>query len=373
MAMPLGFHLIIKPISAKCNLNCAYCYYIDKINLFPKNKNFVMDDAILELLIKQYINDQQQNIINFTWQGGEPTLLGIEYFEKILRIQQKYAGNKTITNDLQTNGTLLDEKWCEFLAHNNFLVGLSIDGPPNLHNQYRRDENKNSTCEKVIKAAELLNKHLVNFNTLTVINNLNAKFSSEVYYFLRDIIGAKYMQFIPCVAKNFSDKIAKYSVIAEDYGNFLNEIFTLWYEQDLGKIIVMNFEATLNLMLGRSSPLCFFANCCGKSLVIEHDGSVYSCDHFVDPKYYLGNIKTQTLGELAMLKMQENFGLNKLKANSEECKKCKYFNLCFGECPKNRFINNKNYLCAGLKKYFAFVIPKMQNIIHVLKESGKII
>ncbi len=379
MSKPNSFHLIIKPTSAVCNLNCTYCYYLPKKKLFPHAKSFVIDDQLLELLIKQYIQGQTSQTIDFTWQGGEPALLGLDFFKKVIVMQKKYAGSKVITNDLQTNGTLLDDKWCVFLREHGFLVGLSVDGPPYLHDKYRLDSQGNKTCEKVLAAAKLLNKHHVDFNTLTVINRENAKYPEEVYLFLRDEIGAKYMQFIPCVERTNTHLVTEYSVIPEDYGDFLCGVFDHWYQHDLRKVFVMNFEATLNLLLQKPSPLCFFAQCCGKSLAVEHDGSVYSCDHFVSPEYQLGNIKEHCLAELAASANQEKFGLNKLNHVSNDCRSCAYFRLCYGECPKNRFVPDefgggaaKNYLCKGLKKYFAHVMPYMLKMAQALKESGLI-
>jgi uncharacterized protein len=365
---PNSFHLIIKPIGSVCNLNCTYCYYRSKKELFPDTKNFVMDERLLEELIEQTILGQESQTINFTWQGGEPTLLGIDFFQKIIKIQQKYAGTKKISNDLQTNGTFLDDDWCQFLHDHSFLVGLSIDGPPELHDLYRRDHRGDATCDRVVQAAELMQKYQVEFNTLTVLNQKNAKHPEAVYRFLKDRVGSKYMQFIPCVERN-ANEVTEWSVDPIDYGNFLCQLFDRWLSQDLHRVFIMNFEATLNLLVGRASPLCFFSNCCGKSLAVEHDGSLFSCDHFVLPSYKLGNIKEKPLSILASLPSQECFGLNKLNSLSTECRRCKYLTLCYGECPKNRFLDpitrqiRPNYLCAGLKKYFSHVLPHMINWI----------
>jgi len=388
------FHVMAKPIGPICNLNCSYCYYLDKKAFFPHQQKWRMSDATLEKFIQQHIAAQNVQEIRFSFQGGEPTLLGVDFFRKIIHLQKKHCPpTKQIANDLQTNGTLLDDQWCKFLHDNKFLVGLSIDGPKHLHDHYRTDENQYSTFDKVVAAAKLLQKHKVEFNTLTVVNRLNAQKPLEVYRFLRDELPSQYLQFIPCVEpKDFAriapqywqkDKlpafdspaarpgskdsiVTDWSVDPADYGNFLCAIFDEWLKNDVGKTFVLLFDAALGLWLGQNSSTCYFSEVCGKALALEHDGSVYSCDHYVYPEYKLGNIHDQSLAELAFSNRQMKFGLAKTSTLPQYCRQCKYLFACNGECPKNRFIltpdgqTGLNYLCRGLQRYFSHIDPWMK-------------
>lgn len=391
------FHMMAKPIGPVCNLNCTYCYYLSKKDFYKENEQWRIADDILEEYIKQYINEQNCKQINFSWQGGEPTLLGIDFFRKVVKLQKKYSpSDKIISNDIQTNGTLLNVEWCEFLHDNRFLVGLSIDGPSALNDKYRIDKNQQSNFYNVVAAAQLLKKYKVEFNTLTVVNRTNAKRPLDVYKFLRTKIGSTYMQFIPCVepkefttvAPQFWDEnklpkvgdsaacpgtsdslVTEWSVDPDDYGYFLCKIFDRWYRNDVGKVFIINFEASINLWVGRQSPVCYFAKMCGKSLAIEHDGNVYSCDHYVYPEYKLGNIKEQSLSQMAFSERQMRFGLNKSQSLPRYCRDCKFLFACHGECPKNRILRTLdgefglNYLCTGLKKYFQYIDPYIKLII----------
>lgn len=382
-------------------MNCTYCYYLCKKSYYSDNETWQISDELLERFIQQYIQEQEYKEIRFTWQGGEPTFLGLRFFQRAIELQKKYClEGKSITNDLQTNGTLLDNEWCKFLHDNNFLVGLSIDGPKKLHDKYRNDINNQSTFDTIANTAKLLRKHKVEFNTLTVVNRINAKQPLDVYKFLRNEIESKYMQFIPCIEpKEFStispqhwdkDKLPEighssthpgtsgsvvtdWSVDSLDYGYFLCRIFDRWHTNDIGKIFILNFEASLNRWMGKVSPICCFNEICGKSLALEHDGSIYSCDHYVYPEYILGNIKNRPLSKIAFSERQIRFGLSKNSSLPQFCSKCSYLFACNGECPKNRFLRTPdgeyglNYLCTGLKKYFSFIDPYMHSLSKKIK------
>jgi uncharacterized protein len=392
------FHVMIKPIGPKCNLKCDYCFYLPKEDLLSTHNNWRMSDEILEEFIKQYIQGQTCQEIVFSWQGGEPMLLGLDFFKKAIALEKKYANGKQIENDLQTNGVLLNEEWCKFLKENKFLVGLSIDGPKQLHDKHRFDKSGVSTFDKVFAAAKLLKKYDISFNVLATVNRDTAKEPLKVYRFLRDEIAPRAIQFSPCVEPKVFTKeawpywdvlqfptlgdsaahpgtpdsvVTDWSVDPDEYGDFLNAVFDEWYRYDLGK----TFDA-LQLWLGNPYGVgCTVAPICGKGLAIEHDGNVYSCDHLVYPKYHLGNIKEKQLVDMALSKQQEKFGLGKNKDLPQYCRDCEFLFACNGECPKNRFIRTPvgepglNYLCSGLKKYFSHINPYMRGIVNQIKEK----
>jgi len=322
-----GFHVLTKPIGPICNLDCRYCFYLEKEKLYPNERQWRMSDEMLEEYIRQYIQDQPVPEINFAWQGGEPTLLGMEFFRKVVELQQKYAGGRKISNALQTNGTLLDNEWCEFLAAHKFLIGLSIDGPRELHDQYRVDKRQKPTFDAVMRGLELLRRHKVDFNTLTVVNRANSQQPLEIYRFLKEI-GSEFLQFIPLVERrayaqsntpgfDFAEPpepghpgdpqspVTEWSVEAKSYGNFLCAIFDEWVRQDVGRVFVQLFDAALGNWMELGSSLCVFAEKCGAALAIEHNGDLYSCDHYVYPKYHLGNILNQSLGGMARILSKE--------------------------------------------------------------------
>jgi uncharacterized protein len=389
-----NFHMMAKPIGPVCNLNCTYCYYLSKKDLLAEQEQWRMSDAILEKYIRLYIAGQSVQQINFSWQGGEPTLLGIEFFEKIVKFQKLYCPpTRQIHNDLQTNGTLLDEDWCSFLRDNRFLVGLSVDGPEDLHNYYRVDKNGKPTLDRVVAGAKLMQAHGVEFNTLTVVNRQNAKRPLDVYRYLRDVLGSQYLQFIPCVEpKEFAaiapqhwDKeklpvldapnihpghpdsiVTDWSVDPDDYGQFICTIFDEWVHNDVGKVFVPMFDCALGLWMGMPSSACYYSDVCGKALAFEHDGSVYSCDHYVYPEYRLGNIKDKSLSQMVHSERQMKFGLDKTDALPQYCKECEVLFVCNGECPKNRLIKTPegefglNYLCKGLRRFFNHINPWMK-------------
>jgi uncharacterized protein len=397
------FHVMAKPVSSTCNLDCKYCYYLSKEALISGPGSGRMSDDVLERFIRQYIEGVTGDEIVFSWQGGEPTLRGIEFFKKVAALQKKYAkpGQK-IENDLQTNGTLIDESWCEFLKENSFLVGLSIDGPRELHDLYRLTKNGEPTFDKVFNAAKLLRRFEVPFNTLTCVNRISAKRPKDVYRFLRRELDSTYIQFIPIVEYNGFETTAPqtwnpenlpkdgslearpgnpnsivtdWSVDPYDYGEFLCKTFDEWYKRDVAKVLVNHFEPLVAQHLGMPAQICIYHEFCGKGLAIEHDGSVYSCDHYVYPEYRVGNVNEQTLDALVFSKTQVKFGYAKSETLPSQCRQCAYLKDCFGECPKNRIIRTKegeaglNYLCRGLKIFFKHAIPKVEKIAAGLREQ----
>jgi uncharacterized protein len=389
------FHILTKPVGPICNLDCKYCFYLEKENLYPGENQWRMSDAVLEEYIRQYIHSQPVAEINFAWQGGEPTLLGLEFFRKVIELQKKFAVGKIISNAIQTNGTLLDDEWCEFLAGHNFLVGLSIDGPAEMHDVYRVDKRQQPTFDKVMRGLELLKKHHVEFNTLTVVNRVNSQSPLEVYRFLKSI-GSQYLQFIPIVeraaigeshAAGFtlaepplprqqnSAAVTPWSVEAEQYGNFLCAIFDEWVRHDVGTTFVQLFDTALGNWMGLGSSLCVFAEKCGAALAIEHNGDLYSCDHYVYPRYKLGNVMNRSLGAMVNSPSQIKFGNDKSNSLPKYCRQCEVRFACNGECPKHRFIQTPdgesglNYLCAAYKKFFNHINPHMRTMEKLLRNE----
>ncbi len=368
------FHVMAKPIGPICNLDCKYCFYLDKENLYPGNKHWLMRDEVLESYIRQYIESQPTAVVTFAWQGGEPTLLGVDYFRRVIELQKRWAGGKMIENTLQTNGTTLDQIWCDFLTSNRFLIGISIDGPRDLHDGYRVDKGGQPTFDRVLRGMALLKKHGVEFNTLTVVHKTNSYAPLEVYRFLKEV-GSGFMQFIPAVeraderkdagefvgiSKNFEGpaQVSDWSVEPVQYGRFLCSIFDEWVRNDVGKYFVQLFDVSLESWLGLEPSLCIFKRTCGRAVALEHNGDVYSCDHFVDPGNELGNIMKQPLRSLLTSSQQRQFGTNKEDGLPQYCRACEVRFACNGECPKNRFARTPegesglNYLCAAYKMFF---------------------
>lgn len=388
--VPDAFSIMAKPIGPKCNLNCTYCYYLEKKELYPDTSNFKMSDEILGLFIKNYIQEQKATTIVFTWQGGEPTLLGVDYFRKAIAFQKKYTGSKTIENSFQTNGSLITNEWCEFFVENNFLIGVSIDGPEDLHNHYRKFASGKPSFKDVMKGIELLKKHKVELNTLSVVNNYNAQHPIEVYNFLKKI-GSTYLQFIPIVERRALDEnnvlklvnpeydgeaeVTEWSVKPKEYGVFLNAIFDEWVRNDVGKYYVQIFDVTLGNWYGDPPGLCVFAETCGMAAVMEHNGDVYSCDHFVYDEHYIGNIAEQSLGDMLKSNKQFKFGLDKRDKLPIYCKRCEFRFACHGECPKHRFMTapngekGLNYLCEAYKMFFGHVKPYMNFMMKELNNK----
>jgi uncharacterized protein len=393
-------HVMVKPAGARCNLDCAYCYYLSKGELLGQPEQPRISDELLEAFIRQYFEGQNHREVVFSWQGGEPTLLGVGFFRKVVELERKYCPpHVRCENDLQTNGTKLDEEWCEFLHEHNFLVGLSIDGPRELHDAYRKDRSGQGSFDRVSRAARLLRRHKVNFATLTCVNRLTGTRPLEVYRFLRDDVGSRRIQFIPIVEPvgfrrtapqhwdwgalpRLGDPEARpgtpgsvveeWSVDPEDWGEFLCRVFDEWHRKDFGNVYVQYFDAAVEAWMGHVSPLCTLAPMCGKGLALERDGSVFACDHYVYPEYRLGTIGLQPLAEMAFSETQERFGRAKEGTLPDYCRRCVYEFACFGECPKNRFLRTPegepglNYLCQGWKRFFAHVDEPVQKIVRQL-------
>lgn len=380
-----GLHVMSKPIGPICNLDCEYCYYLHKEDLYPKNTSFRMDGETLESYIRQYIDAQPAGAseITFAWQGGEPTLLGIEFFQRCVDLQQKHTPpGKKVVNTLQTNGVLLDDAWCEFFKANEFLIGLSIDGPAELHDRYRYDKKGRPTFAAVHAGLKLLKKHAVEFNVLVVVNRHNGEHGKKVYTYLRDN-GVRYMQFIPIVeergvgvhAESVDDGeiVSSRSVLPEQYGDFMIEVFEEWVRRDVGTVFVQLFDQSLSAWMGQEASLCIFRRECGRAMAIEHNGDLYCCDHFVEPEYHLGNIHDLPIVEMANSDRQREFGAAKEKTLPNYCRECEVRFICNGGCPKNRIIETPdgeaglNYLCAGYRKFFNFIDPYMKRMATELK------
>jgi uncharacterized protein len=382
---PVAFHVIAKPVGPACNLDCRYCFYLEKTRLYPAENGlaaWAMREDVLESFIRQYIEAQEIQVVNFVWQGGEPTLLGLEYFHRVVDLQKRHSGGKRIENGLQTNGVLLDDRWCEFLAENRFLVGLSVDGPPGLHDNYRVDCGGGPTFAAVMKAISLLKKHAVEFNTLTVVQRHNADSPLDVYRFLKES-GSGFMQFIPGVARcadgippdgltlvppayRAPASVTEWTVRPLQYGDFLCAIFDEWVRRDVGRCFVQLFDVALESWCGMEPGLCVYRRTCGEAMAIEHNGDLYSCDHYVYPANRLGNIVEQSLASMAASAQQREFGENKLHTLPRYCRECEVCFACNGECPKTRFAatpdgeGGLNYLCAGLRRFFRHVDPFMR-------------
>jgi len=393
-------HAMAKPIGAACNFACEYCYYLSKAELLGPAPPGRMSDEILERFIRQYLEGQNCKEAIFSWQGGEPTLAGLDFFRRVVALERKYCPPHTrCENDLQTNGALLNDDWCAFLRENNFLVGLSIDGPRALHDAYRRDKAGHGTFSRVFRAAQLLRRHGVPFNTLSCVNRVTARHPVEVYRFLRDEVGAQRMQFIPIVEpKGFArtapqhwpaaalpavgspaarpgtpDSVVEdWCVDPDDWGGFLCGVFDEWLRHDLGRIHVQYFEAAVETWMGRVNPLCTLGPLCGKGVAVEHDGSVYACDHYVYPEYRRGSLRETPLAELVLSPQQECFGTDKERTLPDVCRQCAYEFACFGECPKNRFVRapdgqpGLNYLCPGWRRFWQHVDEPIQRILYAL-------
>ncbi|HOT06695.1 MAG: hypothetical protein A4E45_01574 [Methanosaeta sp. PtaB.Bin039] len=376
-----GFHLLAKPTGAACNLGCKYCFFLSKKDLYPKS-SFRMSDELLETYIRQYIEAQKLPQATIAWQGGEPTLMGLEFFKRSIEYQRKYRREKmTIQNTMQTNGTLLDDEWCEFFRKNNFLIGLSLDGPRGLHDAYRVDKTGRPTFDRVMRAARLLRKHKVDFNILTTVHAANGDHPLEVYRFLRDEVKTSFIQFIPIVERDNDtgyqegDVVTDRSVKADQYGRFLISIFDEWVQRDVGKTFVQIFDVSLAAWSGVPSGICAFSPTCGTAMAMEHNGDVYSCDHFVEPKYLLGNIRDKSMAQIACSGKQQRFGRDKLDTLPEYCRACEVRFVCNGECPKNRFIRTPdgesglNYLCAGYREFFRHIDGPMRFMAHELRRG----
>jgi uncharacterized protein len=385
------FHVMVKPAGSACNLDCTYCFYLSKQTLEGGPGPGHMDDTVLERFIRDYIASVTGDEVVFSWQGGEPTLLGVDYFRKVVALQRKHAKpGQRIENDLQTNGTLLDEEWARFLKEHRFLVGLSIDGPRDIHDAARVTKRGAPTFDTVFAAAKMLRKHGVPFNTLTCVSRFNATRPLDVYRFLRRELGSTYLQFIPIVEpKGFETTapqhwdpralpvvgtpqakpghpesvVTEWSVDPDEYGYFLTKVWEEWLARDLGKVLVGFCETLVAQRAGMPAQVCIHAEFCGKGVAIEHDGSVYACDHYVYPEYRLGNVRERSLGDMVFAPTQVKFAYAKSETLPKYCRACEFLTDCWGECPKNRVVRapdgeaGLNYLCPGLKRFFAHARP----------------
>jgi uncharacterized protein len=365
-----------KPTGAMCNLACKYCFYTSKRKLYP-NDDLRMSDETLKEYVKQYIDAIKIPEVTFAWQGGEPTLMGIDFFQKAIKYQNKYKKDgMKIYNTIQTNGILLNDEWCQFFHENNFLVGLSVDGPQELHDTYRVDKEDKSTFDNVMNGLKLLKKHGVEFNILTTVNRTNADNPLEVYKFFRDEVGVKFIQFIPIVEQNNGDSsVSEESLRPEQYGTFLISIFDEWVKHDVGDVFVQIFDATLASWVDYPPAICIFAPTCGTAMIIEHNGDVYSCDHFVDSEHLLGNIMETQIRELVSSSQQFQFGLDKRDNLSKQCIQCDFKFACWGACPKHRFSGSNdekglNYLCQDYIMFFNHIKWPIQ-IMASLFNHGK--
>jgi uncharacterized protein len=399
------FHVMAKPSGSTCNLDCKYCFYLSKETLPKGPGTGEMSDDTLELFIRQYIEGTTGPQVVFSWQGGEPTLRGIDFYRRVVALQKKYEkSGQRIENDLQTNGVLLNEDWAKFLKEHCFLVGLSIDGPRALHDRFRVNKGGAPTFDKVMAGANLLRKFGVPFNTLTCVHRHNASRPLDVYRFLRKELDSTYIQFIPIVQlKTFettapqkwdeselpivgspearpdhpNSVVTDWSVDPEEYGYFLSRVFDEWRRMDLGKVLVNHFETLVAQHMGLPSQLCIYNEFCGKGVAVEHDGSVYSCDHYVYPEYRLGTIQEKPLAEMVFAPEQVKFGYAKSETLPRYCRECSYLKDCWGECPKNRLIRTPdgepglNYLCAGLKKFYKHALPEVEKIANEIHRQQK--
>ena len=376
-AKPL--YVMLKPAGAHCNLACKYCYYLEKNKLYPTAQRHLMSDEMLEQFTREYIEAQTMNQVLFTWHGGEPLLRSIDFYRKALSLQQKYAGGRRIDNVIQTNGTLLTDEWCEFFAQNHWLVGISIDGPQPDHDHYRLTAAGKPSWKKVMQGIKLLKKHGVEWNAMAVVNAYNANHPLEFYRFFKEN-GCQFLQFTPIVERqtrhedgrtlaSLADKneipLSEASVTPEQWGYFLCAIFDEWVRKDVGKIFVEIFDCTLANWMGISPGICAYSKECGHAGVMEHNGDVYSCDHFVFPEYKLGNIRDHSLIYMLYGEQQQEFSRLKHSSLPRQCKECDMEFACHGECPKNRFMKDKygdsglNYLCPGYYHYYQHVAPYM--------------
>ena len=386
-----AFHVMTKPVGPICNLDCKYCFYLEKENLYPNVSKWAMRPEVLESYVRQYIEAQPGDVINFAWQGGEPTLLGVDFFRRMVELQRKYANGKQIENAFQTNGVLLDDAWGQFFAENKFLVGLSIDGPEHLHDAYRVDKGGKGSFRRVMAGMETLKRNGVPFNTLTTVHRANSYHPLEVYRFLREQ-GSGYMQFIPIIERKSAQttrdgltlvlptftedaQVTEWSVEPLQFGKFLCGIFDEWVRHDVGKQFVQLFDVSLEMWFGREASLCVFRRKCGSALALEHGGDLYSCDHFVYPENRLGNIMETPLAELVDSPQQKKFGEDKESTLPKYCQTCDVRFACNGECPKHRFLTTPdgeaglNYLCAGYKMFFHHVDPYMRFMADQLQQE----
>lgn len=385
-------YIMTKAAGSMCNLACKYCYYLEKNNLYKEqqpDRRFIMTDDTLERFISMYIQSQTTPQVLFCWHGGESLMRPLSFYKRVVELQKKYAAGRIIDNTIQTNGTLLDDEWCRFFRDNNWLVGVSVDGPQEFHDEYRRNKMGAPSFRKVMQGINLLKKHGVEWNALAVVNDFNADYPLDFYRFFKEI-ECRYIQFTPIVERILPRKdgrylaspmdvqdipLADFSVLPAQWGDFLCAVFDEWVRNDVGEYFVQIFDATLATWVGEQPGVCSMARTCGHAGVMEYNGDVYSCDHFVFPEYKLGNIRTHTLVEMMFSERQQRFGADKRDRLPGQCRQCRYLFACNGECPKNRFATTAdgepglNYLCEGYRKYFDHVAPYMDFMANELKHQ----
>jgi uncharacterized protein len=380
---PSRIHVLAKPTGAACNLACAYCFFLDKELLYPGSR-FRMSDEVLGTYVRQLIEAHQSNEVTVAWQGGEPTLMGVEFYRRAIELQKRYARpGMVFENTMQTNGTLLDDEWCEFFRENNYLIGISIDGPRHLHDTYRLDKGGGPTFDRVMRGLRLLQKHGVEHNILVAVNRTNADHPLEVYRFLRDEANTTWIQFIPVIERIDEEghtiyqrgtRVSERSVRPEQFGRFLIQIFDEWVRHDVGRVYVQTFEAAVrNWLRMPSSGMCVFEETCGLGLALEHNGDLYSCDHYVEPDYLLGNIMESHMVEMVSSDRQRQFGRDKRDSLPRTCRECDVLFACHGECPKNRFASTPNgepglnLLCSGWKAFFHRIDEPLQMLAALIR------
>ena len=387
-------HMLIKPAGPDCNLRCKYCFYLEKHSMFADENICRMQDNVLEQYVRNYIASQPQEEVEFAWQGGEPTLMGLDFFKRAVELQKKYANGHKICNSFQTNGTLINDEWCEFLAKEHFLIGLSIDGPEDIHNRYRVFGDGSGSFAKVLNAARLMRKHGVEHNSLTCVTRESAYEGRKIYRFLRDN-GFKFMQFIPIIERcpnehaeelgmdlgtppslsnpDEPQDVMPFSVEPDQFGHFLVAIFKEWVRRDIGKIFVNLFDTALNAWCGMNPPLCVYSKICGSALAMEHDGTIYACDHFVYPEFARGNIMTDDIAQIMCGTKQQAFGMAKAVKLPDQCRNCEFLQACNGGCLKHRFAKTPdgqpglNFLCPGFKIFFSYVAPYMHHMADLVR------
>lgn len=372
-------YVMLKPVGAACNLRCHYCYYLEKACFYKDSSKRVLSEEMLDQFTKEYIEAQTMNDVLFTWHGGEPLMRPLSFYRKALELQKKYGRGRNISNVIQTNGTLLTDEWCRFLHENNWLVGVSIDGPQEFHDEYRRTASGGSSWAKVMRGIQLLNKHHVEWNAMAVVNDFNADYPLDFYHFFKEM-GCRFIQITPVVERmvNHADgrhlatltddataPVTDFSVTPEQWGRFLCAIFDEWVRNDVGQTYVELFDCILANWVGVTPGICVYAKECGHAGIMEFNGDVYSCDHFVFPEYRLGNIRKKTITEMLYGEQQQQFSRLKSQSLPKECKKCEWEFACHGECPRTRFIKDvygnpgKNYLCEGYRMFFRHIAPYM--------------
>ena len=391
-----GIHVLAKPIGPVCDIKCDYCFYLEKRALFGSTEQYRMSEEVLRAYIAQYIEAQPTPVVEFVWHGGEPTLLGVDFFRRVVELQQPYRDRKQIRNTLQTNGLHLDDEWCAFFKANDFFIGISLDGPQDIHDRYRKDRHGAGTFERVMRGVRLLQQHQVEFNVLACVGRETAGRPLEVYRFFRDA-GIKFIQFTPIVERlpdrptqesglwlatpatldrpEANTAVTPWTVEPERYGDFLIAIYEEWVRHDVGKMFVMNFEWALNAWLGNGSPVCIFARQCGRAVALEHDGSVFACDHYVYPEYRLGNVLDGNLGRMVEQSLAAGFGPHKEQSLPRWCRECDVLEACWGGCPKHRFATSPDgepglhYLCAGYKKFFRHIRKYLRAMTQLLEHG----